>query len=259
MNHATQRLRTTTTSDHQAKPFNFRMLQKENRPQACQFAIAGFASPKYKGHGDHLIPKKNKQPLSASASYTKAVNYLKKNEFKIIISFEEHFDSEFQQALEPEGMQYMHIPMAGRHCHNSLPIHSPKLLDEIYQYIVSANSPVAMHCIGGMGRTGTHLAALLLRRKIEDLTSQPKIDWDLLLKESKSKTASAIPSNFITSYCKGVCDQTPIIACTALVAEVINDLRALETTSGTTAHFGVESAIQIQSLCEYQQYLLNHF
>ncbi|MDF1653676.1 MAG: hypothetical protein P1U34_01070 [Coxiellaceae bacterium] len=229
------------------------------RPKECAYSVAGFASPNYRGHNDHLIPQALQQLPAGQSTGFYVASYLSQQGFKRIISFEEQLDPCFKLAIEANGMSYEHMPMAGRHCHNNLAIHTPDVLDDFYKRIVSYQAPVAIHCMGGMGRTGTHLAALILRRKLEGLISQPDVDWQQLRSDSENKPASVIPSDFITTYCKGVCSQTPIIPCTRLVAEVISDLRALEAASGVTAHFGVETAVQIQSLCDYQKYLLNHF
>ncbi len=224
-------------------------------PMRCAHLIAGMASPVYRGHEDHKIPAAISQQFSDQHNDAVA-SYLQQHGVCAVISFEESLNADFKLALEQCGISYLHFPMRGSYDKNlHFPVHSPAVLDQFYQTICDMGGSVVFHCMGGMGRTGTHLAALMLRRKINDQI-RAGMSKASLRQLAQQKPMRLLPSENICSHMQPVDYAMESVPCTQLVADVVNQLRQIELTRGNKAHFAVETAQQIQALCDYQIHLL---
>ncbi len=221
--------------------------------------IAGMASALYHGHKHHELPPDLEKNIYTHHSAGVA-NFLQQQKFSVVISLEESLNREFKTELEKHNITYLHLPMRGSYDKNiQFPVHSHEVLDQLYQKICQLNCSVVLHCMGGMGRTGTHLAALILRRKIENLLNEKLITNKALIQHAYTMPMTLLPSERIYSNIHEMNEGNHTVPCTQVVADTVNQLRQIELMRGNKAHFAVETAQQIQALCKYQAYLVNKY
>lgn len=238
-------------------PFNYRRLPMLALPQALHFGVAGMASPLYRGSPGHQVSAAW-QAIPVSAEYYHWVAHqLSQHGVCHVVCLQETLNDDFAHALQHAGIEYVHTPMPGSTEPGVEVIsHTPEALNALYGYLANAVGGVVLHCMGGMGRTGTHLAALLLRRRIELAVEQGGTLLQQLHDDALSRQQACLPSRCMTNEVLTAAYEVKPVACTALVADVVTQLRDFERRQGGRAHFAVETPLQIEALCRYQACLL---
>lgn len=166
-----------------------------------------------------------------------ALRYLVfKEEMDILIGLKEE---SFAELAQKQGIKYVHIPIedwGGI----SIPDYN-KIYDTVKQAIQDEHG-VTIHCGAGDGRTGSALASLKLRERLEKTVR----DNPSILEDEPRKTTSVYSFYYERD-----------IECTPLVAEAINLLRDERYAAGEEygAH-SVESPTDVESLMSYENYLL---
>ncbi|MDF1760584.1 MAG: protein-tyrosine phosphatase family protein [Coxiellaceae bacterium] len=235
---------------HENKPFNFREIPADKLPSDIRVKVAGMARPGYDGHGQHGIERKIYPGYARIVRHKErdelVCRYLAKNNYKHVVSFEGA--DVLRPSVDRLGGVYSHHPLEDFSSDGL----TPDFLDMIYQKIKTSSDGVVLHCAAGMGRTGTCLAALMLRRKIEDKIEAG--EYDHVVEDEDSQL---LPSNYILAdFQLADIKEKYMVECTPLVAEVVTELRNLEKETGNQTHYSVENAGNIASLCEYQKHVV---
>ncbi len=241
---------TTSIGDrHESIPFNFRQIPADKLPSGIRVRVAGMARPGYDGHGQHGVEREIYPGYARIVRHKErgelVCRYLSKNNYKHVVSFES--SDVLRSSVDRLGGVYSHHPLEDFSSDGL----TPDFLDMIYQKIKTSSDGVVLHCAAGMGRTGTCLAALMLRRKIED-----KIEAGEFADVLEDKVSQLLPSNYIVAdFQLDAIKKGRMVDCTSLVADVVTELRKLEKETGNRTHYSVENARNIASLCEYQKHV----
>ncbi len=157
------------------------------------------------------------------------MKYLKAHKIKTIFGLEA--SPEFNVMAKTLGMNYVDVSIP------DFTAPDVKLFDQVFEEIIKQardGKKVAIHCMGGRGRTGTVLAALKLK--------------ELSASKSFYEHDAIMDSNVGLSYDFG---PSP---CTANVMKAVLAIRGIKGSEGA-----VEASVQIESLCDYERLLrANH-
>lgn len=192
------------------KPFNYREVNF-NLLELGNINIVGMARPNYKG-----------------MDVNKGLRYVKNQGYDVIIGLNDKYN--LTQSAFKNGLKYYYVPMKD---FNSTPI-KPADLNYIYETIIlESPNKIAIHCGAGTGRTGTVLASLKLREKLEQ---QWLVNSDYeLFKEVGLKNVEIMYT-----------------LCTGVVADTINSIRAFDPMPGDAS---IENCNDVNTLSEYEVYL----
>ncbi len=155
-----------------------------------------------------------------------AMNYLQKHKIKTIFGLDAH--PTFKTMANKLGMNYVDVSIPDF----SAP--SLEIFDQAYEEIVKqakSKKKVAIHCMGGLGRTGAVLAAIKLR---ELAGNESFYQHDTKM---NSTIALSLEERSVKQWVK----------CTANVRDAVCAIRAIAGNEDT-----IETDLQINSLCSYE-------
>jgi hypothetical protein len=221
-------------------PYNFRELHSAHLPAGCPDKIAGMGYPgRYQATGE-IEPE--------LVGYD--CRYLNKQGYAQLLSLDtSHLQPLIDKHTEENAITHL------AHTIGDWTPPTAKDFDTVYQAVKNADGPITIHCMAGDGRTGTQMAALVLRRLIEDdikgiaLTSdntRPAKDKSITPSYIDEEEAPPLPTPCSSRVATAITIvrelKSPDPLCTPDVEEISID--------------SVETSAEIEALCDYEQTLL---
>ncbi|MDF1795683.1 MAG: hypothetical protein P1U63_04005 [Coxiellaceae bacterium] len=241
--------------------YRFRELHKHYLPAECEFTIAGMAHP-YRGVDSY--------DSTSETTIEKNLQYLCDAGYGALISLDMTDIDRVESAAKRFGLQHFHCPIG------DWDRPTVEQFDAVFELVASIKCPTAIHCKAGNGRTGTQLAALVLRQLVQAMVTDRDFNTATLHKSlllnsfiapsrmnstdsdssssssSSSDSDSSSDNDFSISFFN-----TRSVRCTSLVQQAIQLVRQLQSPEkDNTSVNSVETTIEIRALCEYQEVLI---
>ena len=137
-------------------PPGFREISRKALRASCRFSVAGLAHPLEDLAGNRLS-----DDLAAEN-----FRYLQQRGYKALISLESKYIDTVKAASHQHGLKHLHYPIG------DWDKPTVEQFDDIYDIVSSTKGKVAIHCLAGLGRTGTQLAAMVLRHHINQIVAK---------------------------------------------------------------------------------------
>ncbi len=164
-------------------------------------------------------------PYYYNDSLSETLDQLQKNNVQEICSLEKSGHEKINQASKAFGISTFCIDIT------DFTAPSPSQLDWFLNHLIELpnNSKIAIHCMGGNGRTGTMIAAAVLLETLMANQDNPQ----------------AVPPSPIRDHSIQVPGQN--VKCTKLVYDAVNRLRGIQN-----GEHSVEASVQVDALNELQ-------
>ncbi|MDF1759388.1 MAG: protein-tyrosine phosphatase family protein [Coxiellaceae bacterium] len=229
-------------------PPGFRELSCRALPEKCRFTVAGLAHPLENLEGDRFSDD------AAADNFL----YLQQHHYKALISFDSKYIEIVRAAAHQHNLKHLHYPIG------DWDTPTVKQFDDIHSMVSSIKGKVAIHCLEGIGRTGTQLAALVLRHQINCMVAkksfnkrkqQRSLQFTEFVAGSHLDDSSSSDSSDSDNY--GFVIGRSDTRCTKLVKFSIEFVRHLRSPAGEANSLeSIETAEEIKALCDYQEVLL---